>query len=384
MTIYTRIALVCLFLSLNPLMAFQIEEIAPMTDDYFRHSEGAAVRLPNGDILLSWSRFYAEEGNARRDDNAPANIVLARSTDGGRTWTEPQPLDLPRGRINNMQVSFLQLGNTTQLYYSKRDAGNAADKFIIESTDGGKTWSAPRQATPGNRRYTGPNDRMVQLSSGRILLPCHTDVQANNRAEHAPIILWSDDKGKTWTAGEPVMAEPQYYEGRAPLRLHEPALVERKDGSVWMLARTTTGNFYESVSTDGGKSWSTARPTSIEALTAPPQIKRLSDGRLLKVWNPYNEAARSHRSKMTAETKVPVMPGYVKRTILAAATSRDEGKTWSRPVILADGGSDWGYAYPSVIELTDRREILVFASKTPAVIYPASLVQITVPLSKLP
>ena len=354
-----------------------------MTEGYFRHSEGAALRLPDGGLLLAWSRFYAEEGNPCRNDNAPANMVLARSSDNGKSWSEPVPLDLPRGRINNMQASFLGVGGVTQLYYSKRDSEHAADKWMIESSDGGHHWSEPRRLTPGDRRYTGPNDRMVRLAGGRILLPCHTLLTVNNRDDMAPLVFWSDDEGKTWETGDPVMAESRYYEGTDPLLMHEPVLLERQDGSVWMLARTTTGNFFESVSSDGGKFWSTAGPTGIEALTAPPQMKRLSDGRVILVWNPFNRDARQHRSRTTAETKVPVMPVGIKRTILAAATSRDDGKTWSNPVILADGGTDWGYAYPAVLELPESRELLIFASKTPDVIHPASLVQIRVPLSAL-
>ena len=356
-----------------------------MTDDYYRHSEGAALLLPDGTILLAWSRFYAEPGNPLRNDNGPANIVLARSRDNGLTWSEPLPLDLPRGGINNMQASFLQVDEVTQLYYSKRESDHASDKWLVESQDGGHHWTPPRRITPGDRRYTGPNDRMIRLKCGRILLPCHTSVQINSQPEFAPILGWSDDGGKTWQMGKPVVAEPSYLDRPTPLLMHEPVLVERRDGTVWMVARSTAGYFFESVSRDRGETWTSVRPTAIETLTAPPQVKRLSDGRLLMVWNPYNQAALDHLAKVRSDANpMPEVSVGIKRTLLAAATSDDDGKSWTPPLILADGGSDWGFAYPAILELPAQGEVLIFVSKTSAIIHPASLVQIRVPLASLP
>ena len=144
--------------------------IAPISDAYFRHSEGSAVRLEDGRILLCWSRFYREAGNPLRNDNAPANLVTAHSDDNGRTWSEPVPLPVPKGKLNNIQAALIQVGGRLQLYYSRRDGIDASDKWVIESNDQGESWSRPRRATPGDRPYTGANDRVLQLEDGRLIM----------------------------------------------------------------------------------------------------------------------------------------------------------------------------------------------------------------------
>lgn len=361
-------------------------EIAAMSEENYRHSEGSMIVLPDGTLLLAWSRFYVEEGKPK-DDNGPANIVLSRSQDGGRTWSEPEALDLPRGRINNMQASLLQLGDKTLLVYSKRNATagkDAADRWIIESTDLGKTWSEPRRITPGDGRYTGPNDRLLRLRSGRLLLPSHVPLSGNDHGELAPLMVWSDDEGANWKTGQPILPLPEFHQLKKPLKLHEPSVVELSNGDLLMLARTTNGRFFRSISRDGGETWTTAEPTEIESLTAPPQLKKLSDGRLLLVWNPLNNEAHEFLNKgsgrhLGGEGEVP---GYIRRTVLAAATSSDDGKTWSEPLVLIDGGEEFGYCYPAAVEVGG--EILIAASKTPDIIYPASLVLFRVPVASLP
>lgn len=361
---------------------FSPQTIAAQSPSYFRHSEMGSLRLPSGRILLAWSRFIGATG----DDNSPANIVLSYSDDNGSTWTSPVDLNFPQGATNNMQVSLLQVGNSTQLYYTKRISTPNADKWMSESTDNGATWSAPRKITPSDRRYTGPNDRMVRLPGGRILLPCHTDVTMNGRAELAPIIALSDDNSLNWTVGSPVLAEDIYYTYNDTLKFQEPALTARTDGSVWLLGRSVSGWYFESVSWDGGLTWTRAKQSKIEAMTAPPQLKRLSDGRLLLVWNPYTDEVIEYLGK-TGATEFGgnvIVGANFKRSILAIATSADDGRTWSAPLVVADGSPELGYCYPSVLEVPETGEVLVFASKTPDIISPCDLVMFRVPLSRIP
>ena len=144
-----------------------------------------------------------------------------------------------------------------------------------------------------------------------------------------------------------------------------------------MLARCTRGVFLAGESTDGGQTWSVLRATDIRTLTAPPYLKRLSDGRILLLYNPPSEPELADpRYRAT-------MPGYLRRHTLAAATSRDEGRTWSAPRVLAHDGRH-GFCYPWAVELGRAGELLVFCTRTPSVISPGELVSLRVPLDALP
>ncbi|MCX7824488.1 MAG: glycoside hydrolase, partial [Verrucomicrobiae bacterium] len=106
----------------------------------------------------------------------------------------------------------------------------------------------------------------------------------------------------------------------------EPALLELKDGRVWMLIRTSRGRFWESFSTDGGLTWSEAKPTAMESAHAPGHLARLADGRIALVWNRPQK----------------------RRGELHLAFSSDEGRTWTPSLVLAKGRQ---VTYPFAIEI---------------------------------
>jgi len=95
-----------------------------------------------------------------------------------------------------------------------------------------------------------------------------------------------------------------------------------------MLIRTTHKVFWESFSTDGGKTWSAAEATTIDSTSAPGHLARLSDGRIALVWNRADKG----------------------RTELHLALSADEGKTWTPSLNVAQG-TPGGATYPFVIEI---------------------------------
>lgn len=349
--------------------------IAQRDATYFRHSEGSAIELtPGGRILLAWSRFRPGP-DGRMNDHSPATIVMAHSDDAGHTWSEARELPVGDAKVNVMQAGLLRLEDRVQLYFSVRDGGRS-DKYLIESRDGGQNWSPRRRVTPGDRPYTGPNDRTLRLSTGRLLLMCHTIVPADEGGM-LPVIARSDDRGATWRMSGLLRYEEPLANPTALVKLHEPAVAERSDGSLLMLARSTRGTFFASESRDGGATWSTLRPSGIPAMTSPPYLRRLADGRIILVWNrPSDEQMRDPRYRA-------VMPGHLKRHTLAIAVTEDGGRTWSEPRIVATDGGRHGFCYPAVVELADRRELLIFSTRTPQVISPGDLVMSRVRLSDL-
>src|SRR5689334_14169154 len=60
----------------------------------------------------------------------------------------------------------------------------------------------------------------------------------------------------------------------------EPAIIQLKDGRVWMLIRTQRGRFYESYSNDGAY-WLPALPTKLFSSDSPAGLIRLKDGGIL-------------------------------------------------------------------------------------------------------
>jgi len=133
----------------------------------------------------------------------------------------------------------------------------------------------------------------------------------------------------------------------------EPNAIELKNGKIWMLIRTNKGHLYQSYSNDHGTSWEEANPSAFISSDSPAETLRLSDGRILILWN--------------ADQRYDDPRSYANggREILHAALSSDEGHTWrgfrevftsaANPVIKGDRGT----AYPSAVETKDGKILFV-------------------------
>jgi predicted neuraminidase len=114
-------------------------------------------------------------------------------------------------------------------------------------------------------------------------------------------------------------------------------VVEKNDGTLWMLVRTKYG-IGESTSKDKGKSWSELIPSKIKHPSARFFIRRLLSGDLLLVKHgPIDiETERSH---------------------LMAFISKDDGKTWSRGLLLDQRK---GVSYPDGQQAKDGTIYIVY------------------------
>ena len=298
--------------------------VAPVGPKNPRNSEAAIIQLKDGSLLLGWTEFYAGSGA----DHGPARISGKVSTDGGRTWGKKVTLVENDGGCNVMEVNFLRLknGDIALFHCQKNTEGSDCRVMMRVSKDEGKTFGPAKQLSPAEK-YTGlTNGRSIRLKSGRILLEAWEGGYG--------YCYLSDDEGKTWREGQRVKPREGCW---------EPACIELKDGRVMMLMRTHMGGQYQSLSKDGGATWSEPVKTALVGTAAPVAISRIpTTGDLLAIWN-HN-------------------PGAKKRNPLTAAISKDEGKTWQQLRNLEDAADD-AWAYPAVTWVKDRALITYFNYK---------------------
>jgi len=304
--------------------------VAPATAENPRNTEGDIVVLRDGRLLLAWSDFYAGE----MPDAAPARISAMLSNDGGRTWGERFTLQENIGGQNVMSVSFLRLHSGDLLFFFLQKNSDADLQALMRrSGDDGRTWSEPVMCTDGAGYYVVNNARVVQLASGRLVLPASRHADIHGEGGGAVSQAWlSDDEGRTWRRSESSI--------RLPLRgAMEPGVVELRDGRILMIIRTQLGQIYRSFSADQGATWTEAEPMGVRAPVAPSTITRIpSTGDLLLIWN---------------DNWDPEHAGGGIRTPLVAALSSDEGASWPRRRVLEDA-PDHGFAYTSVTFDGDR------------------------------
>lgn len=305
---------------------------------------------------------YAEARKSGRGDWGAIDILLRRSEDGGKSWSEPVLLSRVKGSIPKNPAALAQkLGEEGAITFNNPIA--IADRktgavhflfcaeymraFYLRSDDDGKTFTEPVEITQAFDAFrpeyqwkviaTGPGHG-IQLRNGRLLVPVWLSTGTGGHAHRPSVVstIYSDDHGRHWQRGEIAVTHNE-----ETINPSETAAEQLADGRVMLNVRTESkrNRRVVSFSADGATGWTA--PRYQEELVEPicfASMARLSgagDGRpprLLFV-NPDN----LKRGKSDGE------PGKSRdRKNLTVQLSEDDGLTWTWKKVI---DPDWsGYA----------------------------------------
>ncbi|MCE9548714.1 MAG: glycoside hydrolase, partial [Planctomycetia bacterium] len=293
------------------------------------------------------------EGRARLKDIAENDLVLKRSTDGGRTWG-PLIVVAEDGdnSLNNPLLVVVRPSGRILLMYQRYPAHTGEAKVVAgldgnkicrtllqQSDDDGLTWSAPREITASVKRPTkvtsvasGPGIG-IQLQRGehrgRIVMPFNQGPTGDWRV----YAVLSDDGGKTWRYGD---IAPEDGRGHA----NEVQMVELADGSIRLNARAEpkAGRRKTAVSRDGGQTWS--KLESVDELIDPRCM-----GSTIRYGELPEKAVAGERSRLLFSNPADAQH----RLRGTVRLSYDEGRTWPVARVLEPGS----FAYSCLASLPD-------------------------------
>lgn len=293
-----------------------------------RYTEGSIIRLNDGSLLFAVTEFM-DSGS----DFAKAHIVARTSRDGGRTWGAQRVLQKNTGGLNVMSVTLRRLNrDSVAMFYLQKNSVSDLDLFVRISDDETQSFGPPVLITRNDGYHVVNNDRVTQLSTGRLLAPAAStsDVhKVNHFVSHCYI---SDDGGSTWR-------DSQGSVDAAKRGAMEPEVVELRDGSVLMIVRTQLGIIGKAISRDGGDTWTDMASLGPVAPEAPATLRRIpSTGDLLLIWNNTFREGAGHGGK---------------RTPLTAAVSSDDGATWKIAGNL-ESDADHTFSYVSLTFVRNR------------------------------
>ena len=301
--------------------------------DYDQLDYGMTIgldRTPKGRLWAAW---------VAGGDSPDAFFVVNSSDDDGETWSKPrlvidaQGPNLPRKRsilVGNLWTD--PLGRLWLIFDQSMDMFDGRGGVwatICENPDAEEpVWSPPRRIWHGVTL-----NKPIVLKSGEWMLPISLDQRggldvfkgcfAGLDPLRGANVFVSSDKGTTWERrGAAIFPNPDW---------HEHMVVERKDGSLWMLARTGKG-LMETVSSDGGRNWAVPTPSAIHHPVARFHVRRLASGRILLI-----------KHGATIET-------HEGRSQLTAWLSEDEGQSWQGGLMLDERK---GISYPDGFQADD-------------------------------
>ena len=320
----------------------------PQFFDVFKSkAEGyASIRIPAVLVTKIGTVLAFAEGRQKPSDQAENDIIMKRSTDGGRTWSALRVLhDDGVNSLNNPTVVQERAGGRIFLWYQRipahlkersaaiatgLDGTNIYRNFVMTSDDDGVTWSKPLDVTRTTKRpqrattiASGPGIG-IQLTrgahAGRLIIPFNEGPYGHwqNYA------VFSDDAGKSWTCGEDVPGA-LVPDGKGGLRsqINEVQMAELSDGSVLLDSRQFAGAKVRrsAVSHDGGRTWSSVR--EIHELTDPS-----CEGSILR----YSFPSGGHPGVLLHSG-----PDSTKRERGTVYASHDDGKSWPTKRVLYSG-----------------------------------------------
>jgi sialidase-1 len=314
-----------------------VDVFASGQDGYGMYRIPAIETAPDGS-LLAFAEARKYNGGDPGMENNEIDLVLKRSTDGGRSWSAMRiiehagerwsaanPATVVDRKTRRVWVIYLRCkpGRNTD---SSRPGTDDTQTLARHSDDCGMTWSEPMDLTTVARdmndaKWTcsvvGPGGA-IRTRKGRLL------AAAWKAKPYVPFAIFSDDHGRTWRRGEQV---PGAQGG------NECQVVELADGKIMMDIRQNGGpHRWIATSSDGGQTWNTPRPGEAVSPVACA-IERCT----LK-------SAHSDRNRI-----VWTGPKGPDRKALVVRVSHDEGQTFAGERLIYSGLS----AYSDLAVLKD-------------------------------
>jgi sialidase-1 len=343
-----------------------LQSVTIYDDARFYSAFPSIVRRPDGELIVAFRRApdrraLGEKGVSHTDPNS--YLVLVRSGDNGRTWSQEPELIFAHPFGGSQDPCLLQLRDGTLLCSSyawarldstafghlKQPLMRLGDfaflgGYLMRSTDAGRSWQGPILPPPcrgeenhdpfGKPLPAYNRGAMCEGRDGRIFwVVASSSAQAPRKTRTH--LLISNDKGLTWDYSA-LVAE------HSTGGFNETSLIETPSGDLVAFLRSENlqDHTWISRSSDGGK---TFQAENAGFRGHPHHALALPDRRVLLVYG-YRHAPFGIRARL------------LNAECTDAATAPE--------LVLRDDGGNGDLGYPWATLLPDNRALVVYYFNT--------------------
>ena len=275
-----------------------------------RSDTASIAQLPDDRLMVVYHKY--ESGTRSGHDHGVCRIWSKVSEDDGKTWCHPRMLvDVAKGDMNVQAPALLRTKAGALLLISLRahPKGNSSTMCLFGSTNGGKSFS-PRGflwSRSNGQLLQGGTSSLLELKSGRLLLPYHGGAGNQWKQKNSVWCLYSDDGGKSWQRSNPIdLSKRGAMEG---------SVAEFDNETLLMSLRTQLGGPFLARSVDAGRTWCKPVVSGLEGGESGTCLRRLpGSGDVILFFNNSKYNKDHHH--------------FGERTPLTCARSADQGKTW--------------------------------------------------------
>jgi len=301
---------------------FSSELIFDKIPGYPVHHCSSITEAPNGDLLVSWYSGSYESS----DDQV---LFLSRRPKGSRVWSTPEIIVRSPGKPPGNAILFTDKAGKVWLLWGRMDGkqpmmrGTGWDHcqlFYRTSSDNGETWTEDKPFFHDTMGWL-PRNLTIFAADGSLVVPISDELHGHG--VDLSFFVSTKDNGETWTQSGIMRGGEQ------------PTIIQRADGTMVAYLRVRP-NIVAAESRDGGKTWTTPKPTQWKNPDSGISMRRLENGHVLLVFNNQDNS----------------------RTPLHIVRSTDEGRTWSKPLYLETNPGE--YSYPSVLQTSDGKIHIIY------------------------
>lgn len=340
----------------------KVENIIVYRDDQFYSAFPSIVQRRDGELLVAFRRapnrkLLGEKSNSHTDANS--YLVLVRSRDGGKSWSEepeliyahpfggsqdPCMVQLRDGTLVCASYGWARLNSSyaTQLTNTLRHGEYGfLGGYVLRSRDAGRSWQGPFLPPPiagdlerdvfNQPVHAYNRGAMCEARDGKLYWVVAANASLDQRRTETHLLV-SGDQGESWKYSCPVATD-------AKVTFNETSLYETPKGDLVAFLRTANFDDHTVIarSTDGGKSFQPWQDAGFKG--HPHYALRLPDNRVLLVYG-YRHA-----------------PFGIRARVLDAECTNFRT---AEEIVLRDDGGNGDLGYPWATMISRNRALVVY------------------------